>query len=242
MPWELLRQAAQRGTSVAVVLNRVPKEAVPVIREHLGSMLKEQGLGAAPLFTVAEIALADLGLAVVEGDGLDVVVGGLGLGYTAQAVLADDRVRSLHVIEALPQVIDWHRRGLLPVSESLTSDPRCHLVQGDFFAMVASDDGFGLEVPRTCHAILVDIDHSPSWLLHPSHASFYEQAGLSRLVSLLEPHGVFGLWSDEPPAEDFLAVLDAVFPSVAVHVVPFPNPYAGGESTNSVYVGRSGQA
>ncbi|WP_421118513.1 spermidine synthase [Aquihabitans daechungensis] len=189
------------------------------------------------LFTVAEIALADLGLAVVEGDGLDVVVGGLGLGYTAQAVLADERVRSLHVIEALPQVIDWHRRGLLPISDALTSDPRCHLVPGDFFAMVASEDGFGTAVPSSCHAVLVDIDHSPSWLLHPAHAPFYEVAGLGRLVDRMAPGGVFGLWSDEPPAAGFLAVMDAVFPSVAAHVVPFPNPYAGGESTNSVYVG-----
>ena len=62
MPWELLRQASERGTAVAVVLNRVPKEAVPVIREHLGSMLKEQGLGTAPIFTVAETVLGADGL------------------------------------------------------------------------------------------------------------------------------------------------------------------------------------
>ena len=62
VPWELLRQASERGTSVAVVLNRVPKGSIPVIREHLGSMLKEQGLGAAPIFTVAESALEDDGM------------------------------------------------------------------------------------------------------------------------------------------------------------------------------------
>ncbi len=62
VPWELLRQASQRGTSVAVVLNRVPQEAVSAIREHLGSMLKEQGLGTAPIFTVAESALDREGL------------------------------------------------------------------------------------------------------------------------------------------------------------------------------------
>ncbi len=62
VPWELLRQASVRGTSVAVVLNRVPKEAVPVIREHLGSMLKEQGLGTAPIFTVAETVLGADGI------------------------------------------------------------------------------------------------------------------------------------------------------------------------------------
>ncbi|MDQ2796006.1 MAG: dynamin family protein [Actinomycetota bacterium] len=62
VPWDLLRQASERGTAVAVVLNRVPKEAVGVIREHLGSMLKEQGLGSAPIFTIAESTLEPGGL------------------------------------------------------------------------------------------------------------------------------------------------------------------------------------
>lgn len=190
------------------------------------------------LFTVAEAALADLALSQIQGDGLDVVVGGLGLGYTADAVLRDERVRSVHVIEALPQVIDWHRRGLLPLSASLTADPRCHLHQGDFFAMVASDDGFGPEVPDTCDAILLDVDHSPSWFLHPSHAAFYESEGVQRLAALLGGEGIFGLWSDELPDPSFLAVMEQAFSSVAAHVVSFPNPYTEGESTNSVYLGQ----
>ena len=190
------------------------------------------------LFTVAEVALAALGLAQVSGRGLDVVVGGLGLGYTARAVLDDERVRSLHVIEALPQVIDWHHRGLLPLSASLTTDPRCHLHHGDFFAMVAGEEGFGPDVPGRCDAILVDIDHSPTWLLHPSHAGFYQADGLRRLLPLLQPEGVFGLWSDEPPAPVFISVMEQVFPTVSSHVVAFTNPYTQDGSTNSIYVGQ----
>src|SRR5882672_3476807 len=87
------------------------------------------------LFTVAEIALARLGLGALERTNLDVVVGGLGLGYTAQAVLEDSRVRSLVVVDALAEVIEWHERGLLPLGKQLTADLRCRLVHGDFFAM-----------------------------------------------------------------------------------------------------------
>lgn len=190
------------------------------------------------LFTVAEIALADLGLVPVNGDGLDVVVGGLGLGYTAQAVLGDERVRSLHVIEALPEVIDWHHRGLLPLSAALTADPRCHLHHGDFFAQVAGGQGLGTDLPERFDAILVDIDHSPTWLLHPSHADFYQADGLRRLVPLLQRDGVFGLWSDEPPDSAFIATMEQVFAPVTAHVVPFMNPYTHGESANSIYVGQ----
>lgn len=192
------------------------------------------------LFTVAEVALADLGLARVSGRGLDVVVGG-GLGYTAQAVLDDARVRSLHVIEALPEVIAWHHRGLLPLSTSLTTDPRCYLDHGDFFAMVASGGGFDQDVPGPCDAIVVDIDHSPRWLLDPSHAGFYEPEGMLHLRRLLRPGGVFGLWSDEPPDPAFVAVMEQVFPTVSAQVVAFPNPYTGDESTNTIYVGETDQ-
>ena len=188
------------------------------------------------LFTVAEIALADLGLAAVGGDALDVVVGGLGLGYTAQAALADDRVRSLHVIEGLDEVIAWHRRGLLPLSGSLTGDERCHLHHGDFFALVRSGAGFGGTVPARVHAVLVDIDHSPAWVLHPSHADLYTPAGLRRLDDLLHPDGVFALWSDAPPDEAFSTSLDAVFARCEATVVPFANPYTGDTSSNTVYV------
>ena len=92
------------------------------------------------LFTASEIALARLGLAELSGPGLDVVVGGLGLGYTAQAVLESEAVASLLVIETLEPVIDWHRTGLLPLGPALTGDPRCRLIHGDFFALAASDE------------------------------------------------------------------------------------------------------
>ena len=109
------------------------------------------------LFTASEIALARLGLAALAGDDLAVVVGGLGLGYTAQAVLEDDKVGALVVVEAFEPVIDWHREGLVPLGPALTGDPRCRLVQGDFFALAASDAGFDPDAPgRKFNAVLVE--------------------------------------------------------------------------------------
>lgn len=189
------------------------------------------------LFTTSEIQLARLALAEVPGTDLDVVVGGLGLGYTARAVLEDPRVRSLHVIEALDAVIGWHRDGLLPLSDELTSDPRCHLVHGDFFALAGAGAGFGTDALRP-HAVLVDIDHTPRHLLHPSHADFYTPVGLDRLAAQLAPGGVFALWSDDPPDDDFLAVVQGAFATCDAHVVTFPNPHTGGEASNTVYVAR----
>jgi spermidine synthase len=192
------------------------------------------------LFTAAEIALARLGLTQVVDTELDVVVGGLGLGYTAQTVLDDPRIRSLIVVEALGEVIGWHQRALLPDTAELASDPRVRLQRGDFFAMVDGSVGFDPESPgRRFHAVLLDIDHTPRHVLHPSHSAFYTRAGLGRLVEHLHPGGVFALWSDDPPDPDFEAVLGEVFDRSEATVVRFPNPLTGGHSTNTVYVGSS---
>lgn len=188
------------------------------------------------LFTVAETALATLGLAAVGGDDLDVVVGGLGLGYTALAALAERRVRSVRVVEALDAVIGWHVAGHFPWATALTTDPRCELVQGDFFALVADGAPFGADAPERCHAVLLDVDHTPTHVLHPSHAAFYEPAGLARLAGRLHPGGAFALWSDTPAAPEFTAGLELAVGPTDVHRVPFPNPHTGGEAANTVYV------
>jgi spermidine synthase len=190
------------------------------------------------LFTVAEVELARLGLAAVAGsDSLDVVVGGLGLGYTARAVLDDPRVRTMSVLEASPAVVEWHRRELLPVDAALVHDRRTRLVVGDFFAWASGEPEVATGVPPRVHAVLVDIDHTPRHWLHPRHAEFYSEHGLRRLSARLHPGGVFALWSDDPPDDDFRTVLDAVFPGAAAHVVDFANHLTGGTSSNTVYVG-----
>ena len=148
------------------------------------------------------------------------MVGGLGLGYTARAVLENAGVRSLIVVDALAEVIEWHEQGLLPLGKQLTGDPRCRLVNGDFFAMSSSAEGFDPRSPgRRFDAVLVDIDHSPRKLLHPRHAALYEPEGLARLADHLHPGGVFALWSNDPPDDAFERVLAGAFATSASHVV-----------------------
>jgi spermidine synthase len=193
------------------------------------------------LFHDVEEALADLGLAAVEGEALDVVVGGLGLGYTAVAALRDARVAEMLVVDVMRPVIEWHQQGLVPLGETLTGDPRCRLIEGDFFALAGAPEiGFDPEMPgRKFHAVLLDIDHSPQNLLDEKNATFYSTAGLRRLAAQLLPGGVFALWSDDPPDEIFLKHLAEVFESPQAHVVKFPNPLLERDSASTVYVARN---
>ena len=91
---------------------------------------------------------------------------------------------------------------------------------------------------RRFHAVLLDIDHSPRNLLHPQNASFYQTAGLRAHAAHLYPGGVFALWSDDPPDEEFLGMLDTAFATSRAHVVTFPNPLLESESASTVYVAR----
>ena len=208
-----------------------------------GKILYEVKLGEefllSSLFTAAEVALAKLGLDALGGEGRDVVVGGLGLGHTAMAALEHPALGSLSVVEVMAPVIDWHRRGLVPLGGALVADKRCTLVQGDFFALASSPGGFHPGGPaRRVDAVLLDIDHSPRHWLNPGNAAFYSEPGLRGLADKLLPGGVFGLWSDDAPDAAFMRLLATAFDAPASHVVAFPNPYTGGESSNTVYLAR----
>ncbi len=185
-------------------------------------------------FTTGERELARIGLAAVTesaGSSLTVLVGGLGLGYTALAALEDERVAELTVIEALPMVISWHVRDLLPDTEGMAADPRVRLVPDDFFDVVRAG-----RADRTYDAVLVDIDHAPDWLLRDDHGDLYTVEGFARVGAMLTDDGVFALWSDEPPEPEVVRRMGEAFEHADAHVVPFPNPITGGESTNTVYL------
>jgi spermidine synthase len=194
------------------------------------------------LFTASEEALATLGIAAVDasvaGDALELVVGGLGLGYTARAALDTERVAKLWVIDTLADLIGWHERGLVPLGRHLSDDSRCEFVHADFFKFPELGSALlsSKQPSRLFDAILLDIDHSPSHWLASSNSGFYSAGTLEMLAQQLHSHGVFALWSNDPESEEFMRLLRSVFAVVAAHRVEFPNPYTDGVSGCTVYV------
>ena len=190
------------------------------------------------MFTASEIALADIPLDRMTATAPDILVGGLGLGYTADAVLGHDRVRSLTVVEYLAPIIEWHWAGILPLGTRLAGDPRCRFVEGDFFALALGDAGFDPDRPgRRFDGIFLDIDHSPDFHLNPSHAALYGEDGLTRLKRHLTGSGIFALWSNDPPDSTFLSRLDAHFTATSAEEVRFLNPLLGEDCVQTVYLG-----
>ena len=98
VPWGLLRTAADRGTSVAIVLDRIPPDAVAEIRPHLAAMLREQGLPTAPIFTVPETTLDAEGR--LPADAVERLRSWL------QALASDSRARAIVVGQTLRGAVD----------------------------------------------------------------------------------------------------------------------------------------
>jgi spermidine synthase len=189
------------------------------------------------LFTEGEKELSNLGLAGLAGE-LDVVVGGLGLGYTAAAALENKTVRSLLVIDMFEAVIGWHRNRLVPLGGVLSEDKRCEMRQGDFFELARTNfDVF--DRTRKFDAVLLDIDHSPEHFLDEKNKSFYGAEGLEALRRQIKTGGAFALWSNDAVDEKFTGHLKSVFGAATAQNVEFANPYTASVSVNSIYVAHN---
>ncbi len=200
-----------------------------------GSMVTEITLDHTLLMSscnsASERALARRALDLHAGKDLTVLVGGLGLGYTAREVLRADRVSRLEVVEFLPQVLTWFERGLVPLAGELRADPRFAVSQGDVYARLS-------EPPDRQHdLVLVDVDHAPDETLAASNDSFYTEAGLALAKQHLAPQGVLGVWS-YAESSLFAEALGRVFREVRVEHVTFQNRILEEQETHWLFFAR----
>ena len=212
-----------------LVLRRRSSPAVP--NELVYEVTIDGEMLMSSTVNTSERALARLALEGRDDRPLDVLVGGLGLGFTAAEALEHPNVQRLVVIELLTPVIAWHYERLVPLADTLMDDQRCFLVAGDFFEHV------GQATPEQQYdVILLDIDHSPDSWLQIRHGDFYNTTGMRGLACCLRPGGVFALWSAWKPAAEFLDLLGTVFRSVQNHEVTFFNPHVNEMDSNWVVV------
>jgi spermidine synthase len=198
---EVARAESERGE---VVLRRR-------IEEHTADALELRVNGVFVMDTRetgSEIELAAAALELVEHP-RHVVVGGLGLGFTARRVLADPRVEQVRVVEIEESLIGWMRDGTIPHGPALLADRRVQLVGADIVAAV-------LEATSTYDLVLLDVDNGPGYLVHDSNAGVYESDFLTSTRRLLNPGGALVIWSANP-APELAGVMERVFGNCTEH-------------------------
>ena len=192
---EIARAETERGD---VVLRRRTSETAPDVLE-----LRVNGVFVMDtLETTSEIELAAQALDLVDEPGA-VLVGGLGLGYTLQRVLADVRVERAVVVEIEEPLVEWMRNGTVPHGPALLADDRATVVNADIAMAIA-------EARSTYDLVLLDVDNGPGYLVHEGNEAVYEEQFLRRCHDVLSPGGVLVIWSANP-APELLASMREVF-------------------------------
>src|SRR5438445_7366199 len=174
-------------------------------------------------------ALAALAVRRVVGGGRRGLLGGLGIGSTAQAALEDPRVGRLEVVEIEPVVLAWHRVHFAALSGRPLEDPRARLLLSDVHDVPLT--------PASYDAILLDTDNGPDWLARDLNERLYTAAGLARCLEALTSRGGLALWSADASSRlvDTLRGSGAAIESIAVTDAIAP----GRPGTAWIYLARN---
>jgi len=198
---EVARAESERGE--VVLRRRIEERAADILELRVNGVfvMDTQETGT-------EVELAAAALELVENP-RRVVVGGLGLGFTTQRVLADPRVEQVKVVELESALIGWMRDGTIPHGPALLADKRLHLVDADIVQAVA-------EALSTYDLVLLDVDNGPGYLVHPSNEMVYQRDFLTATRSIIDPGGALAVWSANP-APGLAGTMEQVFGNCTEH-------------------------
>ncbi|MFI1481200.1 spermidine synthase [Streptomyces sp. NPDC020747] len=152
--------------------------------------------------------------ALDERPGPDVLIGGLGVGFSLAHAAAEPRWGRIAVVERERAIIDWHRSGpLAGLSSRALADPRTEIVEADLVAYVN-------ETSDTYDALCLDIDNGPEWTVTEGNENLYSTAGLDACARVLRPGGVLAVWSARPSPDFSRTLRNAGFRRVRTEEIP----------------------
>jgi spermidine synthase len=118
-----------------------------------------------------------------------VLIGGLGLGFTLRAALANlARNAKVLVAELVPEVVDWNRNRAYPLAAVELADPRTEVIIGDVADILVRSQG-------SFDAIMLDADNQTTSMNTAGNSSLYHPAGIAKVWRKLEPGGTVVYWS-----------------------------------------------
>ncbi|MFE9446800.1 spermidine synthase [Streptomyces sp. NPDC006739] len=206
------------GYDIPEVLDRREGPYGEVVLRRHGELLQIIANGCFLMDTSdgrSERLLVDAARAALDGrPEPEVLIGGLGVGFSLAHAAADGRWGRIVVVEREPAVVDWHRGGpLAALTAGALADPRTRIVEADLVAYVH-------ETSDTYDALCLDIDNGPGWTVTEDNDGLYSPAGLAACARVLRPGGVLAVWSAEPSPEFEGSLRNAGFRQVRTEEVP----------------------
>ncbi|TQL69844.1 spermine/spermidine synthase [Nocardioides albertanoniae] len=177
--------------------------------------------------TSTEKALATRALDL-HADPRHVLIGGLGLGFTLEAVLSDGRVETVTVVEIEPLLVEWMRAGRVPHGPALMSDERVRIEVADVAVVLRESQGAAYDL------VLLDVDNGPGYLVHDANGALYEAPALADARRATAPGGTVVVWS-AAQAPALLEVMGQVFDET--EALSYPVDLQGHSETYWLYAG-----
>jgi spermidine synthase len=124
---------------------------------------------------------------------VNVLIGGLGLGFSLKRVLElTGPAATVHVAELLPEVVAWNREFLHKVNGALLDDPRVKVITRDVFEVIRN-------APKPFYdVILLDVDNGPTSFVQAQNSRIYNRRGFDLIARALRPGGKIAFWSACP--------------------------------------------
>lgn len=182
-PWSLLDTAHVPGGGELRLMRRGAEFS---IRLGANELMNSRLSGS-------EEALATLACERIRGrESTQMLIGGLGMGFTLRAALAALGTQArITIAELVPAVIAWARGPMAEVFGDSLTDPRVNIREADVSQVIRSN--------RSAYdAILLDVDNGPEGLTRESNDVLYDLGGLGAAQAALRPGGVLAVWSSGP--------------------------------------------
>lgn len=186
IPWKVLGVAKIPNSDNELKLSQRDQEFSIRLSGIRGELMNSRMHGS-------EEALAELGCAgLAATSNAQVLVGGLGMGFTQAAALkAVSATARVTVAELIPEVVEWNRGPLGECAGRPLEDTRSVVHVGDVADVVR-------KAPESFNAILLDVDNGPEGLTHDDNQWLYSSVGLAAVYRALCPQGMLAVWSAGP--------------------------------------------
>lgn len=135
-----------------------------------------------------------------------VLIGGLGVGFSLQEALKDQRVEQVTVLEIESTIIEWNSSVLAPISDYSLNDSRTRVVEADLVDWIKGTE-------ESFDVICLDIDNGPDWTVFEPNQQLYTIDGLQQLKELLNEGGILSFWSASSSV-NFVSRLEKLFGQV----------------------------
>jgi spermidine synthase len=162
-----------------------------------------------------------------HGTARDLLVGGLGVGFSLVEAVGLGELTTIDVVEIEPALVGWHRTHLADRTSDALADQRVQVVVADVADHLAAH-------PSTYDVVCLDVDNGPDWTVTEANAGLYGEAGLDRCLAALRTGGVLAVWSADA-APTYEALLRAHLDDVRVLTVEAHVDRGG---PDVVYLGR----